>query len=121
MPSVNKVILVGHLGRDPELRYLPSGDAMATISIATSDSWTDKSTGEKKEATEWHRVIFYGKLAEIVESYLKKGSLVYIEGSLKYTKYTDKEGVERYGTDIKGTSMQMLNSRNGPSTNEQQE
>ncbi|MEO6353560.1 MAG: single-stranded DNA-binding protein, partial [Burkholderiaceae bacterium] len=94
MASVNKVIIVGNLGRDPETRYMPSGDAMTTIAVATTDSWKDKSTGEKKETTEWHRITFFGKLAEIAGQYLKKGSQVYIEGSLRTRKYTDKDGVE---------------------------
>ena len=112
MASVNKVIILGALGRDPEMRYMPSGDAMATISVATSDSWKDKSTGEKKESTEWHRITFFGKLAEIAGQYLKKGSSVYVEGSLRTRKYTDKDGVEKYATDIKADSMQMLGSPN---------
>jgi single-strand DNA-binding protein len=113
MASVNKVIIVGNLGRDPETRYMPSGDAMTTIAVATTDSWKDKSTGEKKEQTEWHRITFFGKLAEIAGQYLKKGSQVYIEGSLRTRKYTDKDGVEKYATDIKADTMQMLGSRQG--------
>ena len=113
MASVNKVIVLGNLGRDPETRYMPSGDAMTTISIATTDSWKDKSSGEKKESTEWHRVTFFGKLAEIAGQYLKKGSSVYVEGSLRTRKYTDKDGVERYATDIRADSMQMLGGRPG--------
>ncbi len=111
MASVNKVIILGNLGRDPETRYMPSGDAMTTISIATTDSWKDKSSGEKKESTEWHRVTFFGKLAEIAGQYLKKGSSVYVEGSLRTRKYTDKDGVEKYATDIRADSMQMLGGR----------
>jgi single-strand DNA-binding protein len=123
MASVNKVIIVGNLGRDPETRYMPSGDAMTTIAVATTDSWKDKTSGEKKEQTEWHRITFFGKLAEIAAQYLKKGSQVYIEGSLRTRKYTDKDGVEKYATDIKADTMQMLGSRqgaggNGPQTDE---
>jgi single-strand DNA-binding protein len=108
MASVNKVILVGNLGRDPEIRYMPSGEAMTTISIATTDSWKDKATGEKRELTEWHRVTFFGKLAEIAGQYLKKGASIYVEGALRTRKYTDKEGIEKYITDIKADAMQML-------------
>lgn len=115
MASVNKVIIVGNLGRDPETRYMPSGDAMTTIAVATTDSWKDKSTGEKKESTEWHRITFFGKLAEIAGQYLKKGSQVYVEGSLRTRKYTDKDGVEKYATDIRADTMQMLGSRQGGS------
>jgi single-strand DNA-binding protein len=111
MASVNKVIIVGNLGRDPEVRYLPSGDAVANIAVATTDRWKDKATGEMKEATEWHRVSFFGKTAEIAGQYLKKGSQVYIEGKLQTRKYTDKDGVEKYATEIKGDTMQMLGSR----------
>ena len=111
MASVNKVILVGNLGRDPEVRYLPSGDAVVNISIATTDKWKDKQTGEAKETTEWHKVNFFGKLAEIVGQYLKKGSTIYIEGSIHTRKYTDKDGAEKYSTEIKGTSMQMLGGK----------
>lgn len=111
MASVNKVIIVGNLGRDPETRYMPSGDAMTTIAVATTDSWKDKATGEKKEQTEWHRITFFGKLAEIAGQYLKKGSAVYVEGSLRTRKYTDKDGVEKYATDIRADSMQMLGGR----------
>lgn len=123
MASVNKVIIVGNLGRDPETRYMPSGDAMTTIAVATTDSWKDKTSGEKKEQTEWHRITFFGKLAEIAAQYLKKGSQVYIEGSLRTRKYTDKDGVEKYATDIKADTMQMLGSRqgaggNGPQTDD---
>ena len=115
MASVNKVIILGNLGRDPETRYMPSGDAMTTISIATTDSWKDKSSGEKKESTEWHRVTFFGKLAEIAGQYLKKGSSVYVEGSLRTRKYTDKDGIEKYATDIRADSMRMLGGRPGAS------
>jgi single-strand DNA-binding protein len=111
MASINKVILVGNLGRDPEVRYLPSGDAVVNISIATTDKWKDRQTGEAKETTEWHKVNFFGKLAEIVGQYLKKGSTIYIEGSIHTRKYTDKDGAEKYSTEIKGSSMQMLGGK----------
>ena len=113
MASVNKVIIVGNLGRDPEIRYMPSGDAVCSIAVATTDTWKDKATGEKKEQTEWHRISAFGKLAEIMGQYLKKGSQVYIEGSLRTRKYTDKDGVEKYATDIRADTMQMLGSRQG--------
>jgi single-strand DNA-binding protein len=113
MASVNKVILVGNLGKDPETRYLPNGEAVSNCTIATTDSWKDKTSGEKKEATEWHRVVFYRRLAEIAGQYLKKGSQVFIEGSLKTRKWTDKEGHERYTTEIVADAMQMLGSRQG--------
>ena len=113
MASVNKVILVGNLGRDPETRYMPNGEAVTNVTIATTDTWKDKTTGEKKEATEWHRIVFYRKLAEIAGQYLKKGSQVYIEGSLKTRKWQDKEGQERYTTEIIADTMQMLGSRQG--------
>ncbi len=111
MASVNKVIIVGNLGRDPEMRYMPSGDAIANIAVATTVKWKDKTTGEQKEATEWHRISFFGKLAEIAGQYLTKGSQVYVEGKLKTRKYTDKDGVEKYSTEIVGDTMQMLGSR----------
>jgi single-strand DNA-binding protein len=111
MASINKVIIVGNLGRDPEVRYMPSGDAVTNIAVATTDSWKDKTTGEQKEQTEWHRVDFYGKLAEIAGQYLKKGSQIYLEGSLQTRKYTDKDGQEKYSTTIRGSSMQMLGSK----------
>jgi single-strand DNA-binding protein len=111
MASVNKVIIVGNLGRDPEVRYLPSGDAVANIAVATTDRWKDKATGEMKEATEWHRVSFFGRLAEVAGEYLKKGSQAYIEGKLQTRKYTDKDGVEKYATEIKGETLQLLGSR----------
>ncbi|MCM0043165.1 MAG: single-stranded DNA-binding protein [Burkholderiaceae bacterium] len=113
MASVNKVIIVGNLGRDPETRYMPSGDALTNIAVATTDKWKDKATGEQKEATEWHRIAFFGKLAEIAGQYLKKGSQVYVEGKLRTRKYTDKDGVEKYSTEIVADSMQMLGSRQG--------
>ena len=113
MASVNKVIIVGNLGRDPETRYLPSGEAVTNISVATTDKWKDKASGEMKEATEWHRVSFFGRLAEIAGEYLKKGSQVYVEGSLRTRKWQDKEGKDRYTTEIRGDVMQMLGSRAG--------
>ena len=113
MASVNKVILVGNLGADPESKYLPSGDAVANIRLATTDRWKDKASGEMKEATEWHRVAFFGRLAEIAGEYLKKGSQVYIEGRIRTRKWQDKEGQDRYSTEIVADSMQMLGSRSG--------
>ena len=113
MASVNKVIIVGNLGRDPEIRYMPSGDAIANIAVATSYKSKDKNTGEQKEQTEWHRISFFGRLAEIVGQYLKKGSSVYVEGRLQTRKYTDKDGVEKYATDIIAETMQMLGGRQG--------
>jgi len=113
MASVNKVIIVGNLGRDPEIRYMPSGDAIANIAVATSFKSKDRNTGEQKELTEWHRISFFGRLAEIVGQYLKKGSSVYVEGRLQTRKYTDKDGVEKYATDIIAEQMQMLGGRQG--------
>jgi len=115
MASVNKVIIVGNLGRDPEVRYTPNGDSITNVTIATTDTWKDKATGEKKEATEWHRVVFFGKLAEIAGQYLKKGRQVYVEGALRTRKWTDKEGQERYTTEIVANEMKMLGSREGMS------
>ena len=111
MASVNKVILVGNLGADPESRFAPSGDAICNIRVATTESWKDKQTGEKKEATEWHRVGFFGKLAEIAGQYLRKGSQVYIEGSLRTRKWQDKDGQDRYTTEIRGDVMKMLGGK----------
>lgn len=108
MASVNKVIIVGNLGADPESRFVPSGDAICNIRVATSETWKDKQTGERKESVEWHRISFYGKLAEIAGQYLRKGSQVYIEGSLRTRKWTDKDGQERYTTEIRGDVMKML-------------
>ena len=113
MASVNKVILVGNLGRDPETRYSPDGAAITNVSIATTDTWKDKASGEKKEATEWHRISAFGRLAEICGEYLKKGSQVYIEGKLRTRKWQDKEGQDRYTTEIIADAMQMLGSRSG--------
>src|SRR4026208_676293 len=115
MASVNKVIIVGNLGRDPETRYLPSGEAVTNISVATTDTWKDKASGEKKEATEWRRVAFFGRLAEIAGEYLKKGSQVYVEGQLRTRKWKDKEGQERYTTEIVAHEMKMLGRREGGS------
>ena len=111
MASVNRVTIVGNLGRDPELRTFPSGDQVANVTIATTDKWKDKQTGEMKEATEWHRVVFNGRLAEIVGQYLRKGSQVYVEGSLRTRKWTDQSGVEKYSTEIRADQMQMLGGR----------
>lgn len=111
MASVNKVIIVGNLGNDPELRTFPDGGRVANVSIATTDKWKDKTTGEAKEHTEWHRVAFTNRLAEIVGEYLHKGSQVYVEGSLRTRKWTDREGVERYTTEIRADSMQMLGGK----------
>lgn len=108
MASVNKVILLGNLGKDPETRYLPSGEAVTNFSIATTEKWKDKASGEQKEATEWHRISFFGNLAEVAAKYLKKGHPVYVEGSIHTRKWTDKEGVERYTTEIKGKSLSLL-------------
>jgi single-strand DNA-binding protein len=113
MASVNKVIIVGNLGRDPEMRTFPSGDRVANVTIATTDRWKDKQSGEMKEATEWHRVVFNGRLAEIAGEYLRKGSAVYVEGSLRTRKWTDKDGVEKFTTEIRADQMQMLGKREG--------
>lgn len=121
MASVNKVILVGNLGKDPDSRYLPNGDAVCTLSIATSEQWKDKATGEKKEATEWHRCTTFGKLAEICGQYLKKGSQVYIEGSLRTSKWKDKDGQDRYTTEIRADTMKMLGGNASPQHKEQSE
>src|SRR3990172_387409 len=111
MASVNKVILVGNLGRDPETRYNPEGGAICHISVATTDTWKDKTSGEKKERTEWHRIVFFNRLAEIAGEYLKKGSKVFVEGSLRTRKWQDKNGQDRYTTEIVGNEMQMLDSK----------
>jgi len=111
--GVNKVILIGHLGADPETRAMPSGSSVANLRIATTESWRDKQTGEQQERTEWHRVALFGRLAEIATEYLKKGSQVYIEGSLRTRKYQDKQGQERYSTEIVGNEMHMLGGRGG--------
>ena len=121
MASVNKVIIVGHCGRDPESRYTQGGDCICNIAVATSESWKDKNTGEKKEMTEWHRVTLYRKLGEIASQYLKKGSQVYIEGKLHTRKWTDKDGIERYTTEIIADEMKMLGSREGNGDNHGQQ
>ena len=111
MASVNKVTIIGNLGRYPENRYLPSGEQVTSISVATTENWTDKQSGEKKSLTEWHRISFFGKLAEIAGQYLKKGSPVYVEGKLRTQKYTDRDGIDRYQTNIIASTMQMLGSK----------
>ena len=111
--GVNKVILVGNLGADPETRYMPSGSAVTNIRIATSESWKDKTSGEQQERTEWHNVVFFGRLAEIAAEYLRKGSQVYVEGSLRTRKWEGKDGVERYTTETVASEMQMLGGRPG--------
>ncbi|GAB3663121.1 single-stranded DNA-binding protein [Ramlibacter alkalitolerans] len=113
MASVNKVIIVGNLGRDPETRTFPSGGRVCNVTVATTDRWKDKQSGEMREATEWHRVVFNDRLAEIAGEYLRKGSQVYIEGSIRTRKYTDKDGVEKYATEIRADQMQMLGKREG--------
>lgn len=113
MASVNKVILIGNLGRDPETRYMPNGEAVTNVTLATTETWKDRNTGDKQEKTEWHRVTFYRRLAEIAGEYLKKGSQVYVEGRLETRKWTDKEGKDRYTTEIIASEMKMLGSRAG--------
>jgi single-strand DNA-binding protein len=115
---VNKVILIGNLGRDPEIRYSPSGSAVANVSVATTESWKDRDSGERQEKTEWHRVVFFGKLAEIAGEYLKKGSQVYIEGRIQTRKWQDNTGNDRYTTEIVAGNMQMLGGRGGGSGDE---
>ena len=112
MASVNKCIILGNLGRDPEMRYLPSGEAVANLAVATTEKYKDKQ-GQQQEATEWHRVSFFGKVAEVCGQYLKKGSQVYVEGSIRTRKYVDKDGVEKYATEIRGDRMQMLGGKGG--------
>ena len=112
--GVNKVILVGNLGNDPEVRYMPNGNAVANVSLATSETWKDKSTGEQQEKTEWHRVVFFNRLAEIVEQYVKKGTKLYVEGRLQ-TRSWEQDGVKRYSTEVVANEMQMLDSRSGVS------
>lgn len=122
--GVNKVILIGNLGNDPEVRYTPNGNAVANVTLATSNAWRDKQTGEMQERTEWHRIVFFNRLAEIVNEYLRKGSKIYVEGSLRTRKWQDKAGVDRYTTEIIANEMQMLDSRgagnNGNSSNNRQ-
>ena len=125
--GINKVILIGNLGNDPEVRYMPSGDAVANVSLATSEAWKDKNTGEMQERTEWHRVIFFGKVAEVVKDYLRKGSKIYVEGKLRTRKWQGQDGQDRYTTEVVvdlGGTMQMLDSRRegvdgpGPTTDD---
>jgi len=113
MASVNKVILIGNLGRDPEIRYLPNGDAVCNINLATTESWNDKASGERREITEWHRIVLFRKLAEIAGQYLKKGSQAYFEGRLRTRKWQDKDGTDRYTTEIEASEMKMLGRREG--------
>jgi len=117
MSGVNKVILIGILGADPEVKHLPSGSTVVNISVATSESWKDKTTGEQQERTEWHKVVFFNRLAEIITEYLKKGSKIYVEGSLRTNKWQDKQGNDRYTTEIIGNNMQMLDSKNEKAPN----
>lgn len=112
MSGINKVIIVGNLGNDPEMRTMPNGEAVANISVATSESWNDKNTGERRELTEWHRIVFYRRQAEVCGQYLRKGSKVYIEGRLRTRKWQDQNGQDRYTTEIQGDVLQMLDSRN---------
>jgi len=114
MPSLNKVMIIGHLGRDPELKYMPNGDAVTNFSVATSESWKDKNTGEKKEQTEWHRITCYRKLAEIAGQYLKTGSTVYVEGKITTRKWKDKQGIERYTTEIIANELKMFGGNKKP-------
>ena len=111
--GINKVILIGHVGGDPEVRYMPSGGAVTSLTVATNESWKDKQSGEAQERTEWHRVVFFNRIAEIAGEYLRKGSKVYVEGSLKTRKWQDKNGVDRYTTEIIGAEMQILDSKPG--------
>ena len=113
MASINKVILIGNLGADPETRYMPGGDAVCTLRLATTDKWKDKASGETREATEWHRVVLFRRLAEIAKEYLKKGAAVYIEGRLRTRKWQDKEGHEHYTTEIEASEMKMLGGQHG--------
>ena len=117
--GINKVIIVGNLGADPEVRHTSGGSTVTNLRIATSDQWTDKQSGEKQERTEWHRVVLFGRLAEIAGEYLKKGRQVYVEGSLRTDKYTDKEGIERYSTDVIANDMQMLGGNGGEGDGQQ--
>lgn len=113
MASLNKVILIGNLGADPETRYAPSGDAICNLRVATTETWKDKATGERRENTEWHRVVFFGRVAEVAAQYLRKGSQIYVEGRLQTRKWQDKDGQDRYTTEIRGDEMKMLGSRQG--------
>lgn len=120
MAGINKVIIVGNLGNDPEMRTMPNGEAVANISVATSESWTDKNTGERREVTEWHRIVFYRRQAEVCGQYLRKGSQVYVEGRLRTRKWQDQNGQDRYTTEIQGDVLQMLGSRQGNDMGAQQ-
>lgn len=120
MASVNRVTLIGNLGADPEQRFAPSGDAICNLRIATTESWKDKATGEKRDATEWHRVVLFGKIAEVASQYLRKGSQVYIEGKITTRKWTDKDGQDRYTTEIRGHEMKMLGGKSEGSDRPQQ-
>lgn len=111
--GINKVILIGNLGQDPEVRYMPSGDAITNLRIATSETWKDKNSGEQQERTEWHTVVYFGRLAEIAGQYLRKGSKIYVEGSLRTRKWQDQNGNDRWTTEVRGNEMQMLDSRGG--------
>lgn len=111
MASLNKAVLIGNLGQDPEVRYAPSGDAICNVSVATSETWKDKTSGEKRESVEWHKVVFFGKLAEIAGQYLKKGSQVYVEGRIQTRKWQDKDGQDRYTTEIRADTMKMLGGK----------
>lgn len=113
MASLNRITIIGNLGRDPDMKTFPSGDQVCNVTVATTDKWKDKQSGEMREATEWHRIVFNGRLAEIAGQYLHKGSQVYVEGSLRTRKYTDKDGVEKYATEIRADQMQMLGSKDG--------
>ena len=113
MASLNKVILIGNLGKDPETRYAPSGDAICNLTLATTETWKDKATGERREATEWHRVVFFGRVAEVAAQYLRKGSQIYVEGRLQTRKWQDQNGQDRYTTEIRGDEMKMLGRREG--------
>lgn len=117
--GINKVLLIGNLGQDPEVRYTPNGNAIANVVLATSSAWRDKQTGELNERTEWHRIVFFNRLAEIVNEYLKKGSKIYIEGSLRTRKWQDKSGIDRYTTEIIANEMQILDNRNNNNQNQQ--
>lgn len=114
MASLNKVILIGNLGRDPETRYTPSGDAICNLTLATTEVWKDRTSGERREATEWHRVVFFGRIAEVAAQYLRKGGQIYVEGSLQTRKWQDQNGQDRYTTEIRGDEMKMLGRREGP-------
>ncbi|KTC65237.1 single strand binding protein (plasmid) [Legionella adelaidensis] len=115
--GINKVILIGNVGTDPEVRYLPNGNAVATLSVATSETWKDKQTGDKQERTEWHRVVCFNRLGEIAGEYIRKGTKLYVEGSLRTRKWQDQQGQDRYTTEIVAADIQMLDSKGGPSSN----